>query len=142
MYERILVPTDGSPAASTAAEEAFALAADQEASVHLVYVVDESASQFLTTGERMSSVLESLTEEGEHAIAETASIGADVETSTEVVRGFHVNEAIVEYAEANDIDLVVMGTHGRRGVDHIIGSTTERTIARSAIPVLVVPHDD
>lgn len=142
MYERILVPTDGSPAAAAAAEEAFALADELGGSVHLVYVVDESASQFLTTGERMSSVLESLTEEGERATAETAAIGPDVQNTTAVVRGFHVNEAIVEYAEANDIDLVVMGTHGRRGVDHIIGSTTERTLARSAVPVLVVPHED
>lgn len=142
MYDRILVPTDGSPAAAAAAEEAFALADELEGTVHLVYVVDESASQFLTTGERMSNVLQSLTEEGERATAETAAIGPDVETTTAVVRGFHVNESIVEYAEANDIDLVVMGTHGRRGVDHIIGSTTERTLARSAVPVLVVPHED
>ncbi len=142
MYDPMLVPTDGSPAAAVAAEEAFALADELGATVHLIYVVDESASQFLTTGERMSSVLESLTEEGERATAETAALGQDVETITEVVRGFQVNQAIVQYAEANDIELVVMGTHGRRGVDHIIGSTTERTLAQSEVPVLVVPHGE
>lgn len=141
MYETILVPTDGSAAATAATEEAFALAEELDATVHLVYVVDESASQFLTTGESMSTVLESLAETGEEALAEGAALAGDVETVTETVRGFHVDEAIVEYAVDHDVDLVVMGTHGRRGVEHVLGSTTERTLSRSDVPVLVVPHE-
>lgn len=138
VYDTILVPTDGSDAAAGAAAEAFDLARSLGATVHLVYVVDESATSFLLSGDTMSAVLEKLTEEGDAVVDEAAAGAGDVETVTEVIRGVGVHEAIVEYVEREGVDLVVMGTRGRHGVDHLLGSTTERVLGRIDVPVLVV----
>lgn len=141
MYDTILVPTDGSDAAARAAEEAFGLARETGATVHLIYVVDESASSFLLSGDSMSEVLRELTSNGEEALERSAALGEDVSTVTEVVRGVGVHQAIVEYGEKHGIDLVVMGTRGRHGVDHLLGSTTERVLGQVGLPVLVVADE-
>ncbi|MFB6170085.1 MAG: universal stress protein [Haloarculaceae archaeon] len=142
MYETILVPTDGSEAARRAATEAFDIAAETGATVHLVYVVDEGATSVLFGGARLSDVLETLTEEGEEAVAalEAEADERGVDAVGDVVRGVSVAEAIDDYAERVEADLVVMSSHGRHGVEHVLGSTTERTLARAAVPVLVVPR--
>lgn len=138
MYERILVPTDGSSVSRAAAEEAFRLADEFDATVHVVFVVDESASSFLLSGDSMSHVLEALENEGESAVEAVAAAAGDVPVVTKVVRGLKISEAIDEYVDSHDIDLVVMGTRGRHGVDHLLGSTTERVLASVAVPTLVV----
>lgn len=138
MYDSILVPTDGSPVAMRAAREAFALARETGATVHVVFVVDESASSFLLSGDTMVDVLDALEAAGESAVEEALAEAGDVPTETAVVRGLKINEAISEYVERNGIDLVVMGTRGRHGVDHLVGSTTERVLATVGVPTLVV----
>lgn len=142
MYNTILVPTDGSGVAERAAREAFDLASELDASVDVLFVIDESASTFLLTTDTMSDVLEALRAEGEESTRSLAELaGDDVVVETAVVRGVSVHGAIVDYVTDNDVDLVVMGTRGRHGVDHLLGSTTERTLAETSVPVLVVPDD-
>ena len=138
MYDQILVPTDGSSVSRAAAEEAFRLADEFDATVHVVFVVDESASSFLLSGDSMSQVLDALESEGESAVETVAAAAGDVSVVTEVVRGLKISEASDEYVTDNDIDLVVMGTRGRHGVDRLLGSTTERVLASVAVPTLVV----
>lgn len=142
MYDTILVPTDGSEAARSAAMEAFRLAKETGATVHAVYIVDEGALSVLFGGSRLSDLLEELTEEGEQAVAELEDEAErqDVEVVTDVIRGVNVAETISDYADRVEADLVVMSTHGRHGVEHFLGSTTERTLERADIPVLVVPE--
>ena len=139
MYERIVVPTDGSQASMRAAREAFEIAGASGGSVHVVAVVDESASSILLTGESMGPLMTRLHDDAEAnvgAIAAEAPDGIGVET--DVIRGTAVFRAIVGYAEEVGADLLVMGSTGRSGVGGILGSTTQRVTEHTAVPVLVV----
>jgi nucleotide-binding universal stress UspA family protein len=140
MYDRILVPTDGSEAALAAAREAIELATDGGAELLVVYVIDESASNLFVSTKSMNDAIGEMRDRGADAVADVEAMAADagVPVTTDVVRGMHIDEAIVDYATANDADLVVMGTFGRRGVEHLLGSTTERVLAKTTIPVLSV----
>lgn len=140
MYDRILVPVDGSDIAYAAADHAFDLAAVVGAEVHVLFVVDESVEKMLLSTHSMRTVLESLRERGEEVL-ETVEARADdagVEVTTELGHGVQVHAAIVEYCDDRDVDLVVMGTSGRTGLEHLLGSTTERVLMASSIPVLAV----
>jgi len=137
MYDEILVPTDGSPEAEAAVEHAVDIAATYGARIHVLYVVDTSPYATLDATE---TVVEDLQEEGEEAVeyVTAAAEDAGVETQGTVTTG-NVHESITTYAHANDIDLIVMGTHGRRGLDRVlVGSVTERVVRTADAPVLTV----
>ena len=138
MYDEILIPTDGSEASRRAIEHAVDLASKYDARVHALYVVDTSVYLTLETGAEM--VIESLEEEGESAVraVEDAATAAGVEVVTTVTDG-NAHDAIAEYVTDNDVDLIVMGTHGRTGLDrYLLGSVTERVVRTSDVPVLTV----
>jgi nucleotide-binding universal stress UspA family protein len=140
MYERILVPVDGSDIAYAAADHAFDLAATVGAEVHVLFVVDESIESMLLSTQSMRTVLESLRDRGEDVLdtVEERADAAGVAVTTELGHSVRVHQGIVEYCEDHDVDLVVMGTSGREGFDHLVGSTTERVLMASSIPVLAV----
>lgn len=139
MYRRILVPTDGSENTQPAIEQAIELASTYDASVHALYVVNTGAmpspepdfrERYIDEGERI----------GRQAVDAIADAGeaAGVDVTASVTRGTP-SEEILEYAADNDIDLIVMGTHGRTGMGHfLLGSVAERVIRQSEDPVLVV----
>ena len=141
MYEEILVPTDGGPAAGAAVAHAIELAASEDARIHGLFVVDESP--YASMGSGAAEIIETIQQDGEqavHNIAEEAdSVGVD---STETVATGGASERITEYADENDIDVIVMGTHGREGLDrYLLGSVTERVVRSSDVPVLTVRED-
>lgn len=137
MYDRVLIPTDGSEGAETAVEPAVQIAEKFGAEIHTVYAVDPSAVPSDIAG---SGMIESLETEGERA---TRSIVEQVEAAgltaySDVVDG-PPTQAILDYIEDHAIDLVVMGTHGRTGLDRVLlGSVTERLVRSSPVPVLTV----
>lgn len=138
MYDRILIPTDGSPAAEAAIEHAIDIAEKYDATVHALFVVDGAAYSTLEAGAEI--VMDALESEGERAVERIAEIaentGIDCETT---VTSGTAYRTIREYIEDHDVDLVVMGTHGRRGIDrYLLGSVTERVVRTSDIPVLTV----
>lgn len=137
MYERVHVPTDGSEAVELAVEHAIDIAKTYGAELHVLYVVDTAS---LSAEVNTATLIEDLEAEGEkatQAVAEQAE-RAGVETVTEVVNGIP-HEAIVNYADDHAADLVVMGTHGRTGLDrYLIGSVTEKVVRTSDVPVLTV----
>jgi nucleotide-binding universal stress UspA family protein len=142
MYDTILLPTDGSGPSAAAREHAIGLAAVYDATLHSVYVIDDDALR----AARIDSdvVVAGFEEEGERLVgdvaAATAEAGVDCETA--VLHG-HPHEAIVDYVADNGIDLVVMGTHGRHGVQRfLLGSVTERVVRNSPVPVLTVHGED
>jgi nucleotide-binding universal stress UspA family protein len=140
MYEHILVPTDGSEAAERAAHEAIELAETFDATVHALYVVDAAAYVGGTMGTGDGMVREALTDAGEEAVGAVADLAAaaGVECTTAVKEG-SPHRTIEAHAGEVDADLLVMGTHGRSGLDHLLlGSVTERTIRIAGVPVLVV----
>lgn len=143
MYDSILVPTDGSEHARRAAEHVGLLAREFDATVHLLGVVDvqAAAGPFGAGGvdDRFVDRLE--TTAGEWLDTVERAVG-DVPTVRETVRD-EPAAAILDYANANDVDLVAMGTHGRTGVRrYVAGSVTERVVQRSEAPVLVTHADD
>ena len=144
MYSEILVPTDGSPASDAAIEHAIDLAEQYGARLHALYVVDGAAYSSLEAGAEV--VVEALESEGEEATRRVADAAADagVECVTSVTSGT-AYRSIHDYVDEHGIDVVVMGTHGRKGIDrYLLGSVTERVVRTSDVPVLTVrqPTDE
>ncbi|GAB6861973.1 universal stress protein [Haloplanus litoreus] len=139
MYDRVLVPTDGSDAAMAAATNALDVAKRYGATVHVLYVVDVRMSP-ISTGMDREEVLDLLELSDRHP---TASVRARAEAAgvpvVEAVRLGVPHETIRAYVAENDVDLVVMGTHGRTGLAHaLLGSVTERVLRSVDVPVLTV----
>ena len=140
MFDRICVPTDGSDAAAAAFDHVLAVAADHGATVHVLHVADTTRDSVTRIGGDVVDVLET---EGESiveaAAARAAERGVDAETAVE--QG-GVPETVVDYADRIGADLVAMSTRGRQGVEHLVGSTTERVVRRSPVPVLALRPGD
>lgn len=140
MYDDILVPTDGSKGVDRAVEHALNLAEKYDATAHVVYVVNTSAYSTLPADSNWESITAALEEEGEQATGEIAARlrDADVDAETAVEEGVP-HKVILGYADENDIDLIVMGTHGKTGLDRLLlGSVTEKVVRASETPVLTV----
>jgi nucleotide-binding universal stress UspA family protein len=145
MYQHILVPLDGSEAAERGLREAVTLAADHKARLRLLTVVDT-----LTLGAvEMSSIVnvdelfDDLRRQGDRLLASAQSrareVGVAAETVRREVKGTPVADAIVDEATRHGCDLIVMGTHGRRGLRRMtLGSDAELVVRASPVPVLLV----
>lgn len=149
MYEDILVPTDGSDAATKAAVHGFGLAKWHNATVHLLYVVDEpptgttgGTGVFGEAGVTVSlvDVGPILEEMGSQAVDDLASLAEElnVEAATAVLSG-RPDGAIRRFADDRGVDLIVMGTRDRSSVDRLLHrSVTDRVLRSTDVPVLVV----
>ena len=142
MFDHVLIPTDGSDPVKPAVEMALNLAETHDATLHILYIVDQPTS-VSGMGEGFSGLddlLDALEKRGQEAttvIVEQAT-ERDIET-TAAVRHGNPHDDILNYAEDNGIDVIVMGTHGRTGVKRaLLGSVTESVIRHSDIPVLTV----
>lgn len=138
MYDDILIPTDGSEGVQRAIDHGIDLASQTDATVHAMYVVDTGDAVAIPEGQWLT-IEETLEETEEEAVAdiEDRARQQNVDVSATVEYGTP-NKDIVRYAEENDIDLIVMGTHGRSGLDRVLlGSVTDNVIRRSETPVLV-----
>jgi nucleotide-binding universal stress UspA family protein len=141
-YERILVPTDGSDAATYAAEHTLSLAAALDATVHVCSVVDDAALGLDVRSTRDGAESEAAATEAVEAVASAARERGVTETVTHVEHGTPV-EGILDCIEANDIHAVGMGTTGRRGTDRILlGSVAEKTVRSAPVPVLSVARPE
>jgi len=139
MYDRILVPTDGTEQPSVVSQ-ALNAAELADATVHVLYVVDEKALDYQPSESGRKETRNTRREEGEEATADIAekaeSRGLEVVTAIE--EGSPA-ETIVRYADHEGMDMIVMGTHGRSGVDrYVLGSVTEQVVRKSEVPVLTV----
>ncbi|WP_254765138.1 universal stress protein [Natrinema marinum] len=142
MYDRILVPTDGSPEVERALEYAFELAHTHDATVRALYVVNVTGYSGLPMETALEGISDALHEEGRAAVERVADLApADIAVETEVREG-SPSHAIVAAADPSECDLIVMGTHGRGGIDRLLlGSVTECVVRRAAVPVLTVQVD-
>ncbi|WP_254278872.1 universal stress protein [Haloarcula marina] len=144
MYHRILVPTDGSESMRGVVAHAIELATVHGAEIHGLYVVDTGRYATLPVETTWDGVTEMLREEGEQSLEsiERMAAGADISVETAIVEGGPSNE-IVEYAREHDCDTIVMGTHGRGGIDRLLlGSVAERVVRTSPVPVVTMPVSD
>ncbi|MFB6281943.1 MAG: universal stress protein [Haloferacaceae archaeon] len=142
MYDEILVPTDGSAAAERAIEHAVDLAGRYDARIHAFYVVDTSAYAALEGAG--TAVVDALEDQGREAVAAVVDAAEAAGVPAErVVRDGSPHRNILDYIDEAGVDLVVMGTHGRRGIDrYLLGSVTERVVRSSPVPVLTVRMAD
>jgi len=145
MYRRILVPVDGSTSSNLGLKHALNLAKDQRARVRVLNVVDEMAVLPMMYGypDDINTVIESMREAGKKAIDEGGALArkARVEAETAIIdaHGRVVSDAILEQAKKFRADLIVMGTHGRRGLNRLLlGSDAERVLRSADVPVLLV----
>lgn len=126
---RILLPTDFSEFSSEATTYACAFAEQFDAELHVLHVLEGPQAADTEVKEvfegAMAEVLDPKWEEGRKVVKATAEGAAFLE--------------IIRYAKEHDIDLIVMGTHGRTGLVHLlIGSTAENVVRKAPCPVLTV----
>lgn len=147
MYDRILVPTDGSETAEVAVEHAIKLATEYDAEIHALYVVNTDAISITLGPEQVDRIMtgqfdemEELNADAEAALQTVvdAAEQAGLQWTTDI-RGGKPHKKIADYVEELDIDAVVMGSRGRGGVKRrVMGSVTERVLRSTTVPVLVI----
>lgn len=144
MYDEIVFPTDGGNASKRACEDAIELAEAHDATLHVLYVVDEATLEVLEAAggelEDEEEIAEGMTKEGEETVKEVAERASesDVPVKTTVRRG-EPKEEINAYVDKVDGDIVVMGTEERPSeYRELLGSVTEKVLRTSSTPTLVV----
>ena len=164
-YDNILYPADGSDGADAVLDTVHDIADTHGATVHVLHVVDTSHPAFgigddpnkesspgmvgdpqgaetPMGGDRdpPKAIREEAKEFAEEAVKHAVQRLGDLETHA-VIRSGNPHEIILEYADENDVDMIVMGSHGRTGVTrYLIGSVTEKIVRLSDVPVLTVPQ--
>jgi len=138
MFDDILFPTDGSDGAAAGLEFVLDIAAAHDATLHLLSVANTTRGT-LETGAQ-DSTLEQYAEEAVDEAAERARERGV--TVVEVVERGSPYRVVCDYASSAGVDVVVMPTRGRRGLERfLLGSTTERVVRRCEVPVLTVRPD-
>jgi nucleotide-binding universal stress UspA family protein len=145
MYQRILVPIDGSSTSRRGLDEAIGLARLTGGRLRLLHVLDELVfvTGFETGATYSNDVLPMLKRGGESILAEGKArvVAAGLSAETVLVECFARRTAEVVVAQAAEwkADLIVLGTHGRRGVGRIVmGSDAEQIVRSAPVPVLLV----
>jgi nucleotide-binding universal stress UspA family protein len=143
-YRRILVPVDGSPTSTAGLDEALKLVRSNRARIRLLHIIDDTLAFSSPDGGGVNYVLDALRKSGREALERAASRvrRSKLEPEIALVENFvgRVAEAIVDQAKRWRADLIVMGTHGRRGFNRLlIGSSAELVVRSSSVPVLLVP---
>lgn len=143
MFKKILVPTDGSDLATSAAVTAADLAHNQGATVVGIYVIDPFP--YIGIGDASVVGLQSYLAESQQAASQaldaigTACANRGVPFSGRTIERSAVYEGILETAQTEGCDLIVMASHGRLGVKALIlGSVTQKVLTHSTMPVMVV----
>jgi nucleotide-binding universal stress UspA family protein len=148
MYKRILVPVDGSAASTRGLREAIKLAKAQHAALRLVHVVDELLlDPSYGTAANYQIFFEAVRTSGKALLKQMASIVREtgIEPQTELLEtiGGRAADLIIESARKWPADLIVMGTHGRRGIRRLLlGSDAELVLHSAPVPVLMIRGDE
>jgi len=141
MYNRILVATDGSPTSEQAIAQAARLAKDQHAQLRIVHAIEQSRLAFAAAGPvavDLEAILDALRKSGQTALERGRSIareaGAEAEVGLIGEDAIDDRVAMVLAAEARrwQADLIVLGTHGRRGIHHLLMGSVAEAVARVA----------
>ncbi|MFA9427657.1 universal stress protein [Natronorubrum sp. A-ect3] len=136
MYQDLLLATDGSEGADQATEHAIELASQLDATLHILSVSEDGPH----SSDKRDQMRADPEDESAQAVdeAEQAVSRSGLESTT-IVRHGVAQEEIVDVAETEPIDMIVMGTHGRTGLDHlIVGSVAEEVVRNAPVPVVTV----
>lgn len=140
LHRNILIATDGSDNTLKAISCGIEFAKLSGATVYALYVVDtpSTISETWTLGKEM--IYEVMRKDGEKAVSKIKKLGeaSEVKVKEVILDGYPSNE-IIDFAENNNIDLIVMGTLGKTGIEKfLIGSVAEKVVRGSKVPVMVV----
>jgi nucleotide-binding universal stress UspA family protein len=147
MFKHILVPVDGSETSFLAADKALEIARDASASVTLVHAIDSYpyAGMGHAYGDAQANYLSAANAAASRifaTITEKANIH-NIPIEVRIVETSNSARGIVEAAESVHADVIVMGTHGRSTLNRVVvGSVTQRVLAQTKIPVLVIRSDE
>lgn len=139
-YKKILIAVDSSEFSITAAKKGFELAVQLNAEVALLFIVDTSrAMGNVEAGILPQEILMVLKKEAEMTLDQLATLYGGTGLMKLMPEGLPMIN-ITKTAETWEADLIVLGTHGRTGLMHLLlGSVAEHTVRHSKIPVMVVP---
>ncbi len=144
MYQRILVPIDGSETSERGLMEAIRLAEVTKSTLRLLNLTSDFALMVeMSGGIDFEQYREGLNQFGKNLVDRSSKLAAEhgivSETLVRELRGSRVSQAIVDEARESRCDLIVMGSHGRRGFNRaVLGSDAEAVLRASPVPVLVV----
>ena len=147
MFDRILIPTDGSEASERAAPYAVRLAETFDAKLYVMYVIDTEAVSQALGSEQVDRIeagqfgeMTELHEEAAGAIDRMRDYGAESDVEIEPVIDAGIpHEVITNFADEEDVDCILMTSQGRGGVKRmLLGSVTERVTRSTEVPVMVV----
>ena len=138
LYKKILIATDGSENNRAAIDEAMRIAKACRSALHVIYVVDSTTFSSVSADVPLGDTYQIFHTEAEQAFSRIASLAKEIIVTTHLVEG-HPAAEIVKFAEANQVDLIVIGTQGKTGlVRLILGSVAEDIIRSAHCKVLVV----
>ncbi|MBW1716059.1 MAG: universal stress protein [Deltaproteobacteria bacterium] len=144
-YKKVLFCTDFSENADYAFEFACGIAKRDEGVLYILHVIPYNPNQayvenFITT-EDLEKIQKSIQEDLVNRYRERYEEKMEKEIEFETVtKSGRADKEILEFAEKEQVDLIVIGTHGRTGIEHVIfGSVAERVLRRSPIPVFIIP---
>jgi nucleotide-binding universal stress UspA family protein len=144
MYQRILVPLDGSTTAERGLQEAISLASGHQCRVLMLHVLDDyPLFSEVTSAASYQELIKGMRHHGLEVLARgrqsAENAGLHTETLLREVTGKKVSDVIVDQIRQHHCDLVVMGTHGRRGIARLtLGSDAQEVVRSSPVPVLLV----
>lgn len=143
MYKRILVAVDGSDVSNRALKEAIKLAKEQKARLKILHVLDQSIVDYTGMGIDFAAYAASVRKYGQDILkkAEQAAHRSRVTSEGELVETMRgrIEEKIIEEAKKWPAELLVIGTHGRRGFSHLLlGSVAEGVVRMASVPVLLI----
>lgn len=144
MYEKILIPTDGSDRSQKAVDHGIGLAEAFDATVHAMYVIETKAHYVFTAAGHDPGEMEEHRDYGKELVEDVVDQAVEAGLDGEgVVKTGSVAQEIVEYADDADIDCIVMAAQGQSGIDkYLIGSTTDKVVRTSSVPVTTVRQRD
>ena len=142
-YKKIMIATDGSEYVKRAVSSGIEIAKLSDAKLYAVHIVPTLPSSSMPIGSRMfrwDEAYEVLKDEGNKALEDVkeAAKGEDVEVEGVLLEG-HPGDKLIEFAENNDIDMIVMGTLGKTGLERfLLGSVADNVVRHSKVDVLFV----
>ena len=140
MYDTILVPFDGTDEAQKGAKHAVDLAASVGAAVHALYVVDlPGTPRTVYIRDDEEEMREEYRKYGKEATTEVCNMAAERNVDcVQALQSGTVHEEVVEYAEDNEVDLIVMGSAYRGTLGAVFGGNVERVVRGSSVPVTTI----
>jgi nucleotide-binding universal stress UspA family protein len=141
-FKKILIATDGSDNSKNAVNSGIEIAKINNADVYAVYVIPPVSAPAAQRGRSWAeSIRQDLTEDGKKATkdVEDAAKGTGINVETILLEG-NPSEEIINFAEKNDMDLIVLGSLGKSGIEKfLIGSVAEKVVRNAKKQVLIVP---